>query len=96
MIVLEIKNYDGLTYSCYDKKNNKNYDLILEFYSMNNPVVGDKISLSKNLLDVNYEGYCQPYAFRPVKNSEYNEKEKVDFAMLENKDGRILLRRIYG
>ncbi len=96
MVVLEIKSYDGLTYCCYDRKNKKNYDLIFEFYFMDAPVVGDKISLSENLLDEKYEGYCQPYAFKPVKNGEYNEKEKVDFAMLETKKGRTLLRRIYG
>ena len=29
-------------------------------------------------------------------DAENSQKEKVDFAMLKNKDGRILLRRIYG
>ena len=96
MVILEIKKFDGITYSCFDKKNNKIYHMIFEFYFMNAPIVGDKISLSENLLDEKYEGYCQPYAFKPAKNSEYSEKEKVDFAMLENKNGRTLLRRIYG
>lgn len=72
------------------------YNLLIEFYGINKPVVGDKITLDERLLDDEYEGYCQPYAFKLVDRNAFDEEVQQDFIGLENKEGYFILRRIYG
>ena len=72
------------------------YDLLLEFYGISKPVVGNKITLDERLLDESYEGFCQPYAFKLVSLTEYDSKNPQDFALLDGKSGKFTLRRVYG
>lgn len=72
------------------------YRLILEFYNMKNPSLGDEILISKKLLDEKWKGYTQPYAFEKI--SEYRDTKELneEFLVLENCDQKILAKRIYG
>lgn len=97
MIELDIVKYKNGVFSLYDKKNDRHYDLFLEFYGIDYPKTGDKISLPSELLNPAFEGFCQPYAFEVVQNkNEYDKQKKTEFATLLTNDKKYLLRRIYG
>lgn len=74
------------------------YTLVLEFYGIDRPKVGDRFQLNEILLDKNWENYCQPYAFEPIAISPLNVKDlkNNDLIVLETEDNICTLKRIYG
>ena len=93
---LKIKKINEFNeYILQDKKSKKEYNLVLEFYGINQPNINDIILLNENLVNKNYEGYAQPYAFEifDKKDIEINE---IDMAGLITKDKKYILKRVYG
>lgn len=77
-----------------DKNSKTVHSLIMEFYDIPTPEVGDCILINEKLLDKNYEGYAQPYAFKfdggAMKNDDI---EKIAV----HKHGKnYVLKRVYG
>lgn len=83
-------------YLLEDENKNK-YSLVLEFYGLDKPKIDDVITLDNRLLDKNFEGYAQPYAFEIIKSkNDYDEKRKIDYAILTINGKQLPIRRIYG
>ena len=97
MVTLKILGKKQNKYLLIDEKQNQMHSLFFEFYGIEMPNINDTIELDERLLSRTFEGFAQPYAFEAVQHqSEYDEKNKIDFAIL-NIDGKdVLLRRIYG
>ena len=97
MITLKILKIEkNNKYLLEDEKLNK-YNLFLEFYGIDNPKIDDTISFDKKLLDMDFEGYAQPYAFEVIKESnDYDKSKKLDYAILTKNGKQLPLRRIYG
>ena len=97
MVTLRVLNKKQNKYLLVDEKHNVVHDLFFEFHGIEMPNVGDTIELDERLLDKTFEGFAQPYAFEPVKHkSEYDERNKIDYAILNILGKDVLLRRIYG
>lgn len=98
--IKEIKEYNE--YILHDELTNKDYRLILEFYGIDSPQVGDFLLLHKNLLDPQNQWYSQPYAFEILTDDDSSLKEEsskikdIDLAALSTKDKKYVLKRIYG
>ena len=97
MISLKIIGIEQNKYLLIDEKNNKIYDLFLEFYGLEAPIINDQISIDERLLNKKWEGYTQPYAFELVKSEkEYDKENNIDYMVLTTKQKQLVLRRIYG
>ena len=87
-------------YVLQNEKSKKQHTLMLEFYNVKNPKVGDRLFISKNLLDINFEGFCQPYAFTVANENEIEKFAQNNFdneiAVLFNSNNKTILKRIYG
>ena len=97
MVILEIESVNQFNnYTLKDKKNNKSYNLYMEFYGIQKPVNGSSIALNEFLLNPNYEGYSQPYAFKLCENENslnLNDTEKI---ALKTNTNKYILKRLYG
>lgn len=95
-IELKIKEKkENNEYILKDIKTSKEYSVIMEFYDIDSPKKGDILIISEKLLDLNYEGYCQPYAFTLFKN-DINNLNKNDIIGLITSKEKFVLKRIYG
>ncbi len=92
--ILEIGKYNS--YVLEEIHSKKRYNLILEFYGIKNPEVGDSIIINSKLLDPKFEGYCQPYAFESCKKSLSEFGEETEYIVLHSKNEDIVLQRVYG
>lgn len=74
------------------------HSLVLEFYGVDKPIVGDEIIVNEILLDKNWENYSQPYAFQVVAINPLNvpKLKNNDLAVLRSNDNIYTLQRIYG
>ncbi len=81
-------------FSLAQKDSKAVHSLIMEFYGIPAPEVGDSILINEKLLDKNYEGYAQPYAFKLDGGAIRNEDtEKIAV----HKQGKnYVLKRVYG
>lgn len=70
--------------------------LILEFYGVSKPTVGDIIAIDEKLLDPSYEGFCQPYAFKLCENRVSMPKNDAEYIALKSGKFSYVLKRIYG
>ena len=94
LVVEEIKDYGE--YILRNLENAQRISLILEFYNMQKPIKGDRLILSKKLLDKTSLSYVQPYAFA-FEGFREDMKDLDDrFAMLKTKNKILLLKRLYG
>lgn len=91
--IKEIKEYNE--YILQDMTTKQKHSLVLEFYKLNNPKVGDVLLLDESLLNRNSKNFSQPYAFEKLDNEEKNISEN-DLACLVCKDKKYILKRIYG
>lgn len=91
--ILKINKYNEFILQDQDSK--KEYSLILEFYGINKPKINDILLLDERLLDKNYKGYSQPYAFEKFNDSDKNLNE-TDLVGLVSKDKKYILKRVYG
>lgn len=97
MVILEISSVNLYNnYNLLDKKNNKTYSLYLEFYGIDKPKVGDCLAINEKLLDRNYEGYCQPYAFKLCENENKINANDIEKIALNLGNKKYVLKRIYG
>lgn len=97
MVILEISSVNLYNnYYLLDKKNNKAYSLYLEFYGVDKPKVGDSLAINEKLLDKNYEGYCQPYAFILCENENKINVNNTEKIALNCGNKKYILKRIYG
>ena len=78
-----------------DQDSEKEYSLILEFYGINKPKINDILLLDERLLDKNYKGYSQPYAFEKFNDSDKN-LNVTDLVGFVSKDKKYILKRVYG
>lgn len=74
------------------------HNLVLEFYGMENPIVGDELIINEILLDNNWENFSQPYAFEKIAINPLNVSKlhNNDLIILKTKDKLCTLKRIYG
>lgn len=97
MIVLKIEKINEYNnYFLKDNSSNKNYSLYLEFYGVEKPVVGSEIAINEKLLNPNYEGFAQPYAFELCKDLTSLDKNNAEYIALNIKNKKYVLKRIYG
>ncbi len=91
--ILKINKYNEFILQDQDSK--KEYSLILEFYGINKPKINDILLLDERLLDKNYKGYSQSYAFEKFNDDDKNLNE-TDLVGLVSKDKKYILKRVYG
>lgn len=91
--IIKVNNFNE--YILKDKKEGKEYSIIMEFYGIDKPKVNDIIALSDRLVDPNDKWYSQPYAFELLNDTETNLKQ-IDVIGLISKDKKYILKRIYG
>ena len=78
---------------------NVNIDLVLEFFDVNKPKVGDKILMHERLLNRNSSIFTQPYSFKRTLDYEAEEikyMEDMEYAVLKVGKDYISLKRVYG
>lgn len=78
-----------------NQKTKQECRLILQFYGIQSPQVGDVLLLNERLLNPKDEWFSQPYAFEALEDSDDGLKE-IDLAGLITKDKKYLLKRVYG
>ncbi len=79
-------------------ENGTQQTLVLEFYDVATPQVGDGLLIHESLLDTHSAEYTQPYAFAldDVDSQFVKDANRPTHALL-NAQGKIFtLRRIYG
>ncbi len=91
--VLNVNEYNNFLLK--DVQTEKVYSLFLEFYNVPNIEVGDTIFLNHNLLNPQFEGFAQPYAFELFSGEVdvKNNNEDLEFC---SKNKKYCLKRIYG
>lgn len=98
MIVCDIVKV--LPYNTFElKSSNKTFRVMLEFYNIGNPKVGDKILIHEKLVDVNWSGYTQPYAFelnQTMLPKQVMLNNDAEFVVLGSGSKNFVLKRIYG
>ena len=90
-----VKENDYNEYVLKNNKDNKEYKLILEFYGIDKPKVGDVIIISDKLIEPNNEWYSQPYVFELSSKVDKNI-EKINLLGLISQGKKYILKRIYG
>ena len=80
-------------------KNNKEYKLGFELYGIDGLSVGDKILISKELLDMSSPKFCVPYAFEETQKrtpQEVRDLKDAEYIVVKHDDKIICMKRIYG
>lgn len=92
--IIKCLEYNEFIVKCGEKTHN----IVLEFYGVDNPVVGDKLIVNEILLDKSWENYSQPYAFETIAINPLNVEKlnNNDLVVLKTKDNIYALQRIYG
>lgn len=99
MITLQIEQILEFNSYLLKDSNNNQYELVLEFYGIDNPKVSDRILIHEALLDVGSETYTQPYAFEltsEVSAEEIKEMNNAEFIIVGDNNIFNTLKRIYG
>jgi hypothetical protein len=99
MTKLTIKEINKFNEYVLEDKDKNNYSLIMEFYDVQKPEVGDTLLLHENLLNKNSAEYSQPYSFGALDNKCGREKSlltETEIIGLQYKNKKIMLKRIYG
>ena len=98
MTHLEIIETDGVRFKLVNKKTKQEQSLLLEFYEMDLPKVGDVLVLADKLLDRRSRDFVQPYAFTPTTEEEVKARniDREDLAGLNTGNKNIILKRLYG
>ena len=84
------------TYTLEEKDTKKQYHLSLEFYDDVIADIGDYLLIDEKLLDPNYVGFCQPYAFGRTNKSVEEIKGNLDYVVLHKNKFNVVLERLYG
>ncbi|MBR4418408.1 MAG: hypothetical protein IKT33_00190 [Clostridia bacterium] len=90
--VLEYNNYEI-------KSGNKSYHVMFEFYNVKKPDVGDRILIHEKLLDINWSGYTQPYAFELDKvllPKHVMLNDDREYIVLGTGGKNFVMKRVYG
>lgn len=81
------------------KSGAKRFKVVLEFYGVTKPKVNDKILINERLLDINWEGYTQPYAFGligKVTPKQVMSANNPEYIVLGTAGKNFVLKRMYG
>lgn len=72
--------------------------LVMEFYGVDTPKIGDELRVPEILLDKNWENYAQPYAFEKIAINPMNVEKlnNSDLIVLKTKEDIFTLMRVYG
>ena len=92
--IIEIKEFSE--YALLDEKENRTYDLMLEFHSKIKPKVGDMLVINEKLLDPSFEGFCKPYAFIDCDKKLEDIGEELEYIVIYSSHKTYILKRIYG
>lgn len=99
MIRLKIININKKLYTLEDENGNK-YEILLDFLDISTKLCeGDTIYINEQLLDDNYVGYSDFYAFGHLDNGYGKENislEDEDVIILLVGNEKIYLKRLYG
>ena len=71
----------------------------IELYGMPKICVGDCININNKLLDVNFLGYTQPYAFELLnmdEQFEINQENEIEYISIMHDNKEYWLKRVYG
>lgn len=79
-------------------ENGEKHVLLFEFYQTPPLEKGDKIMIDEVLLDRQYEGFVQPYAFEKTTKGEIlkNKAPLEEIGYIEKQGEKIVIRRIFG
>ncbi len=91
--VVQLKPYNQ--YVLLDEASQKTFSLVLEFYGVKSPQINDFLVLNEKLLDQNFEGYCEPYAFTPLEDSD-EIRDESELSGLICSGEKYVLKRVYG
>ena len=94
--IIEVNNYD---YTLKDKEGNL-YELNIEFQGLKEmPQVNDIIYISEKLLDKKYKEYSNTYTYGNIDDKsgrDISKENEIDLIVLETKNQKIYLKRLYG
>ncbi len=97
---LEIKKINKFnSYLFEDAENKCNIELILEFYGLDKPTVGDKLLIHEELLNTKSPEFTQPYAFeldKEINSKQVKDLNMKEFVVLRKNNKNYTLKRIYG
>lgn len=80
----------------FDEKTKKRVELVLQFYGIDAPKVGDHIFLHESLLDKKNKNFTQPYCFELFEGDFPQKEFDAEFAVLKTDDKVFVLKRVYG
>ena len=83
-------------YHLINEDTNETYFLFLEFYGIKTPPAGSIIAIDERLLNPNFEGFCQPYAFKLCQDKTSMPKNDSEYIALKTGNFSYVLKRIYG
>ena len=92
---LKIINIQDFLYTFCDKENKK-YDLIIEFNGDKKPQVNDEIVIANSLIDVKSPDFVQPYSFRLCEKRYDEVKDNNDYILVKQKNLILVYERRYG
>lgn len=93
LTVLEIEPHNIYV---FEKENKEQFSLQIELYGTPKLKIGDVINVCDDLLDKSSANFVQPYAFEKSDITEFSALPKHEKMIVETKDGKTLLKRIYG
>ena len=80
------------------EREGEEFKVMLEFLGVDEPVIGEEIAFSEELLDKTSKYYTQPYAFMYDENILIDEVKfnKKECLTIFRNDKNLVLKRIYG
>lgn len=92
--ILEIKKAGVLVLQ--EKESEKIFELMFQFFGVN-ANVSDTIILNEKLLNPNFEGFIQPYAFEKCDKKVEEIDAGTEFSVLHKMSGEnLVIQRVYG
>ncbi|MBQ9792349.1 MAG: hypothetical protein IJW32_01200 [Clostridia bacterium] len=85
-----------------ERVGSKEHNIFIEIYDAENSnkrlnlVKEDVISIEQEVLNPSNESYSNPICFECVNENNVDLKDKNKFAILQDSEKKILLKRIYG
>lgn len=80
----------------FENEDKKQISLQLELYGISKLNKDDVVNICDKLLDKKSDDFVQPYAFEKCDLADFSKLDKNEKMIVERKDEKVLLKRIYG